>query len=295
EAMVTLAVPVDVNMNGNSFSPDAIPITMGNTGYILDKAKDGISTVIYSITPGTTPLNLVKVVTNGRSPPFLPSMAAAALKQRIIVYSAPDEGLPHFNRFDPNTGNWSGAGLIAASTSGDDPALTKLPLGAIIGGVVGGLVVIAVAIFFVIRHRRRSSQKSTNGAELAQLSPDPDADKFDADQGYVQYDQGYQHPSSFIPPPPPINQNAEVSYKVYQPSSTNKDDETHIPTTLDSPYASPASYRESMTVVESPETFYAKAQKSSTGGTPLSPQYNPKGQTVGSDARSPQLFASVSP
>ncbi|KAG0208389.1 hypothetical protein BGX33_006304 [Mortierella sp. NVP41] len=54
EPMMTLDAPVNVNMNNIVLSADAISVTMSGTGYILDKAKDSVSTVIYSITPETS-------------------------------------------------------------------------------------------------------------------------------------------------------------------------------------------------------------------------------------------------
>ncbi|KAF9088034.1 hypothetical protein BGX23_007680 [Mortierella sp. AD031] len=41
DRILTLGPPYNVNMNGASLTMDAIPVTMANTGYILDKFHVG--------------------------------------------------------------------------------------------------------------------------------------------------------------------------------------------------------------------------------------------------------------
>ncbi|KAF9083985.1 hypothetical protein BGX23_010942 [Mortierella sp. AD031] len=179
--LVTLSSSRSVNMNGISFSSDAIPITMEGTGYILDKAKDGNTTVIYSISPGTSS-SLQKVVSRGGAPAFYPSIAATTMNNQIITYSAPIGGAAYFNSFDTTKGTWSGANLISTPPTDGDP---KVPIGAIIGGVVGGLVLIALVAFLVIRHRRAARKNR----DIPTAIPCPAVVK-----------------SLSPPPPPPMNQ-----------------------------------------------------------------------------------------
>ncbi|KAF9104414.1 hypothetical protein BGX29_001941 [Mortierella sp. GBA35] len=159
---LTLDAPTNVNMNGITLTKDAIPVTMASTGYILDKAPDG-STVVYSITPEES-ATLKRVTSTGGTPPFSASMAATALNKQIVIYIPSIEGAPTFNSFDTTTGSWNDSGLITAG--GSNSATSAIPLDAIIGGAVGGLMVIALAMFVVIRYRRRrSQQKPTLGLD----------------------------------------------------------------------------------------------------------------------------------
>ncbi|KAF9298968.1 hypothetical protein BGZ88_003046 [Linnemannia elongata] len=331
--VVTLGVPVSVNMNGITLTENAIPITMGNTAYILDKASNG-TTVIYSISPGASSM-LNRVYKTGDSLPFANNMAAAALNNQILTYSV-TKNVAYFNVFDVATASWSGSGLVSGPAVDAPPPLSSkssTPIGAIVGGAVGALLVIAMALFFFIRRRRQSASKSANTAELAQAGPEAnksdgaqqvDAQHYDPvyvqyvqpqydqgyaqpqhDQGYVPYEQAqeYQHASPFIPPPPPINQDTNVSYKVYQPETVSPatdndasykvphsdltDASMNSPTVVNSsPYISPASYRNSFQP-GSPESVRAKVLPSTQG-----PQFVPNAPVAESEARSPQVVPS---
>lgn len=48
--VVTLGVPVSVNMNGITLTENAIPITMGNTAYILDKVTQVLLSMLTRLT-----------------------------------------------------------------------------------------------------------------------------------------------------------------------------------------------------------------------------------------------------
>ncbi|KAG0208390.1 hypothetical protein BGX33_006305 [Mortierella sp. NVP41] len=279
DAVITLFSGTLVTMNGISLSSDAIPVTMGSTGYILDKAKDGISTVIYSITPGTS-FALREVVNKGPSPPFLPSMAAAALNQRIITYTAPDGSNAYFNSFDTRVGTWGGPGLVSG---------TKASLGAIIGGVIGGLVVVAIAVVFFVRCRRHKAYASTESPEPSK--PTDNLDWTEQEQGQVE--QEYHHPPSFIPPPPPVNKDADVSHRVYRTMSTESDLTVLDPSVYCPSYVSPTSYRDSCMTTVIPEYSYVEPRKSSSSARPLSPQYVPMSTIHGPDGRAPQTFSST--
>ncbi|KAG9064212.1 hypothetical protein KI688_003400 [Linnemannia hyalina] len=286
---VSLDPPMAVSMNGIKLTSDAIPVTMESFGYILDKAANG-STIIYSINPSqSSTLNTVYV--SGPSLPFSNILAASSLNSGILTYSS-NGTMASFNVFDVNSSTWSGNGLVSAAVV-DPNSTSSTPLGAIIGGIVGGLLVIALTIFFLVRRRRQGAQKSANSAELACLnSGEAKAAGFDQgyvqydhgyvqyNEGYIQYDQGYQQTPTFFPPPPtPISQGADDSYKADAPASSTN------------PYVSPTSYRESAShPVESPESLFSRPVKLSVSH---GPQYVPNSSVAASDTRSPQLVSSA--
>ncbi|KAF9167819.1 hypothetical protein DFQ26_003013 [Actinomortierella ambigua] len=146
---------------------------MEGTGYILDKASDGTA-AIYSMTPSES-LVLKRVsISNAMAPPFSAVMTATALNKRIVTYTPSNNGTPSMNLFDTTTGTWSGPGLIKIGSS--PPPLkpeSKLPIGAIIGGVLGGLAVIALVTFGIRRHRRGYHQ-ADGEPQLESFSDEPD-------------------------------------------------------------------------------------------------------------------------
>ncbi|KAG0073473.1 hypothetical protein BGZ90_011547 [Linnemannia elongata] len=181
-SVLVLSNPGNVNMNGIVLSSDAVSVTMGDTGYILDKSKDANTIVLYSITPGSSS-TLQKVSNNGDAPAFFPSIAVAALNKQIVVYSAPPGGTPYFNSFDTTTGTWGGINLIHAP----GPSGSK-SVGAIIGGVVGGLLVIALLAFLFFRRRnnrrRKAAAASIANANADKYAPEPSND------GMTELDNG---------------------------------------------------------------------------------------------------------
>ncbi|KAF9347145.1 hypothetical protein BGX26_001370, partial [Mortierella sp. AD094] len=172
DRVMSLSYTQDVNMNGITLSSNAIPVTMVGVGYILDVAPDG-STVLYSINPGQSS-QLQRVPIQGNVPPFSSTMAATALNSQIVVYGASKGGAATatFNSFDTVGGSWTGPGLVAAFVPTASPTPSngaqpnsgskdsKVSLPAIIGGVVGGLVLIAIVALLVIRSRRNSARKA---------------------------------------------------------------------------------------------------------------------------------------
>ncbi|KAF9910585.1 hypothetical protein EC991_006144 [Linnemannia zychae] len=154
---------------------DAIPVTMANTGFILDKGLDG-STVVYSITPDQSAM-LHRVSISG-GPPFSPAMAATALNKQIVTYSYSLTAGPALNVFDTMTGTWTGPGLDGTSSFGssgvgggynsnNQPQQQEIPIGVIVGGAIGGLVVLTFSFFlyFSIKYRVRGSQQAaSNGS-----------------------------------------------------------------------------------------------------------------------------------
>ncbi|KAG0056464.1 hypothetical protein BGZ89_002109 [Linnemannia elongata] len=281
---VSLTAPVNVSMNGITLTENAIPVTMGKRAYILDKGSNNL-TVVYYIEPGTSStLNLVDNA--GGSLPFSSILAASALYNGILTYSS-SNNVATFNLFDVTENTWRGNGVVSNPKSS-----LSTPIGAIIGGVAGGLIAIVLIVFFILRRRRQTASKASYGVELVQLNSDEnkttgtDQEYVQYDQGYVQYnqgsyDQGYQHPPSFIPPPPTsINQGADDLYKVDAPSSPTN------------PYVSPTSYRDSTSFPPaSPESILAKSARSSVS---QGPQYFPGGSVAVSEVRSPQTVPSRS-
>ncbi|KAG0215496.1 hypothetical protein BGX33_001169 [Mortierella sp. NVP41] len=184
---VTLGLPTTVTMNAIKLTSKAIPITMGPVAYILDQAIDG-SSVLYTINPGTTS-TLTAVSVTGDVPSLSANVAATSSSTQIIIYVVTG-GVPRFNIFDTATSTWSGPGLVkpyavttsrGSSTStgsgslpsksngsGGDNDSSSIPIGALVGGVVGVLVVIALIAFLFVRNRRK-------GYNQPPVSPPTDA------------------------------------------------------------------------------------------------------------------------
>jgi uncharacterized integral membrane protein len=98
---------------------------------------------------------------------FLPCLLfvcfLVAMNKLIVTYSMVNTTTAYFNTFDTATNTWAGLGLVGVpSTSGNsgNSGKSSTPLGAIIGGVVGGLVVIALVAFLFIRNKRRKIAKA---------------------------------------------------------------------------------------------------------------------------------------
>ncbi|KAG0281978.1 hypothetical protein BGZ96_000960 [Linnemannia gamsii] len=227
---VALGIPTVINMNGITLTPNAIPITMGSVAYILDKEANG-TTAIYTLNPSASS-TLARVYNIGDSLPFTNNMAAAALNNRLLTYSVNKTGA-NINTFDLTSRSWSGIGLIKASVSEDpNTKSSSVPLGAIIGGVVGGLLLVGFALFFIFRRfrPRQLIEKPAKGAaaELAPLSLD--MSKFhDGDQGYIQqvqyvpYDQRHalqyvQGHTPYVQPPGQGQVRYDQGYFPYNPA-----------------------------------------------------------------------------
>jgi hypothetical protein len=173
---VSLSNPQRVNMNGIWLTSNAIAITLDSVAYILDQAPDA-SVRLYSIIPGQS-TNLLPVQVSGSVPMFSPFMTVTALNENILLYSISGVGVATFNSFDTEALAWSGPNLMMPSSlpSPPKPSPASCPdsgcptptshTGAIIGGVVGGLALLAIAAFFLIRYRRKPN-KGASGAVSA--------------------------------------------------------------------------------------------------------------------------------
>lgn len=124
-------------------------------------------------------------------------MQATALGSQIVTYgSGSTSGASPFNTFDTIAATWSGPGLVVPSpitptspstypspsqSNKADQKESKTPIGAIVGGIVGALIVIALIAFFVIRSRRSRNreveeQSSTGPTSAYHESAKPDGD-----------------------------------------------------------------------------------------------------------------------
>ncbi|KAG0262183.1 hypothetical protein BGZ95_004073 [Linnemannia exigua] len=169
DRIINLSNPHAVTMNGITLTTNAIPVTAGETAFILDQGSDG-STVVYYIKPSTSS-QLTPLLIKGQVPKFSNLLSATALNAQIVIYSGSIGSPPSFNSLDTTTGTWTGPGLVAPnlpSTSGASlPSSSnganggggeaKSNVAAIIGGAVGGLVVIALVAFLFIRNRRKKN------------------------------------------------------------------------------------------------------------------------------------------
>ncbi|KAF9910584.1 hypothetical protein EC991_006143 [Linnemannia zychae] len=286
---LTLTLIGSVNMNGYKLTSNAISTTLEGTGYILDRAADGVSTVMYSITPNSA-LDLNLVPSSGPSIPFSTSIAAAGLYNTIVTYTSSNTGPAFINTFDLTTNRWSGAGLLPEVIPPKSSSI-----GPIVGGAAGGLLVIGAAVFFFVRRRRRrqAALKANDSTELAQLSPNTskfgggDQGYAQHDHGYVAYEQGYPQPPSFVPPPPIAGQYTDAAYK--EPAFSEAGTPLASPTANSYSYVSPTSYRDSAYPSVGPESVLVKSNRSSTGH---SPQYIASSPGASSNARSPQSVSS---
>ncbi|KAG0271462.1 hypothetical protein BGZ96_005803, partial [Linnemannia gamsii] len=126
-SVVALGEAANVIMNGVKLTPSAIPVTMGKTAYILDKATNG-STLLYSITPSeSNSLNPVYVLNS--SLPFGNILTASALYNGIITYSS-NHKVASFNFFDVTTNTWSGDNLVSPPVV-EPPPESSIPIAAI--------------------------------------------------------------------------------------------------------------------------------------------------------------------
>ncbi|KAF9997525.1 hypothetical protein BGZ79_008789 [Entomortierella chlamydospora] len=236
----TLSSPQKVDMSGYSLSKLAVPVTMLGVGYILDRAPDG-STMLYSIAPGQS-AKLQFVTVSGNVPSFSSNMAAAAVASKIVIYGASNNGAVSFNSFDPVTSSWTGPGLVKAynppsqTSSPFSPSQgSKTNVAAIAGGVVGGLVVIALVAFLFFRSRRNSRTTQANAPPAYQdpgKAPNPASVPL-MDQDYtqqqqiqqVQMQQQYNTHQSYVPQSQsiytsqPITVQQQASPVFFQPQS----------------------------------------------------------------------------
>ncbi|KAK3828677.1 MAG: hypothetical protein J3Q66DRAFT_16624 [Benniella sp.] len=302
DRVLTLANPQRVDMNGITLSVRAISITMNNVGYILDRASDD-TTMVYSISPSRD-MKLRRVGALSDVLPFSSSMVASYMNTQIVVYTPSVQGKAIFNAFDTVTRKWSGPGLVKSQlqVSDDlDDTSSKVPLAAIIGGVVGGLVVIAVAVFLIIRHRRKtrtpgnSAEKVDSGNNNAGTvqNPLPTQQVLMTEGQKIQQSQPQylaQPQQQFMHQPQPIQQYGQFDIQPQQHPHTvmypdgQRQSYIYVPPTLVpvpqqhrdtyNPYADPNIPSYSQTAY-SPSAPYTPATQTnaSVASSPTSPQH----------------------
>lgn len=82
------------------------------------------------------------------------------MNKLIVTYSMVNTTTAYLNTFDTTTNAWAGLGLVGVPVYSDNSGSSgksSVPLGAIIGGVVGGLVVIALVAFLFVRNKRNKA------------------------------------------------------------------------------------------------------------------------------------------
>ncbi|KAF9111014.1 hypothetical protein BGX27_005520 [Mortierella sp. AM989] len=162
ESMVNLTMVRPVDMNSNSLTADAIPVTSTFAAIILDKSPEGTIS-IFSIDSRTSTYKLVQSLVSSPSPLFLENQSITTLNSKILVYGGIDEKGVISNSvhiFDVISGTWSGPGLV-------DPKLTAVPQGkygglsvVVIGGIAVGVgVLIAIVCILVWQARRKKAKQ----------------------------------------------------------------------------------------------------------------------------------------
>ncbi|KAF9974287.1 hypothetical protein BGZ73_002303 [Actinomortierella ambigua] len=185
-SMQTLLNPLPVDMRGAALTQDAYPITMGDTGYIMDKTPSN-TTILYSIRPSSGSYTLDRVKVKGDVPPFLPGRVATTRGTQIILFGGLLNGhmpVANFAIYDTITDAWSGLDLVKppppptgtspvgnhlGPTSKDGNAGGEhLNLSAIAGGVAGGVVVVSVVIGFLLyRRHTQKRRRDTNESDAS--------------------------------------------------------------------------------------------------------------------------------
>ncbi|KAF9550563.1 hypothetical protein EC957_000237 [Mortierella hygrophila] len=260
-----LSVPQLVSMKNVVLTNDAIPITSSSGAYILDKAPNS-TTAIYYINPSQSTV-LQQVAVSGQAPVFITSMVATATSTQIVLYSLQTGG-PKFSVFDLATKTWTssngisptGDGSLTPGNGGFYASGSKAPLGAIVGGVIGGLVLLALAILLVIRycHHRvslssPSSIHSKEGNGKTELSSSSSFPNTSTDQEFNKVAFTIGTPHTLLPPPsvkyplPPCT----VTYPVLPRSSIPRDPQLSL---TDTYYPPPSPSSQNSTLRRNPQS-----------------------------------------
>ncbi|KAF9974285.1 hypothetical protein BGZ73_002301 [Actinomortierella ambigua] len=187
-----LAAPQEVNMGGVILTKSAFSVTMGATAYIVDEAPDK-STLLYSISPNSTRTpTLLLVTANSNVPTFMQNRAITTMgTSGLLLFGGVQNGTPTniIHTFDIPSGTWAGPNLVAPYVPESSTGRTSTT--AIIGGIVGGVVLLALVLFFVYRnYRQRRHSVVISNAEN---------DPFQDPQAVVLTDTTYQTQSHSQP------------------------------------------------------------------------------------------------
>ncbi|KAG0363131.1 hypothetical protein BGX24_004966, partial [Mortierella sp. AD032] len=160
DSLVTLGKPSPLNMNSNTLTVDAVPVTSAFAAFILDKSDQGVVSV-YSIDPRLSTLTLNRTPVKGFSPIFQPTQSFTSLNSRIVVYGGAVPNAIHI--FDVISGTWTGPALVDPSAATAAPNTNSSSMG-IIGGIAAAAVVLLIVAGLVVWRIRRSRRtpKSTD-------------------------------------------------------------------------------------------------------------------------------------
>ncbi|KAF9125539.1 hypothetical protein BGW39_007315 [Mortierella sp. 14UC] len=240
--VIRLAAPQPVHRNEISVTSKAFAVNLGEAAYIFDQSLNG-SLALYTINPNVSPV-LQNVPMAGTIPSFAQFMTAAASNSQIALYSV-ENGSSRISIFDVASRAWTGSTPITSgnanlppSTNGEASSPSDSPLGAIIGGVAAGVVVLALVAFFFVRHHRRRYKK----ADVVEAAPqtivyhDHEIPKL-AGNYVVQQPEPHQVAYAFpqdvytMSPPPPqsqqqyystlIDPNTAYTASLQAPTNTN--------------------------------------------------------------------------
>ncbi|KAG0227669.1 hypothetical protein BGW41_003712 [Actinomortierella wolfii] len=193
--------PVIVNMNNITLTKAAYSITMGATGYIIDEAPDH-STVLYSISPNSTAApTLYPVTVNGNVPQFIPGRASTVMgSNKLLLFGGLLDNSPTtlFHVFDTSARTWSGPNLVSPYIPGSAPIKTN-NIAAIVGGVVGGVVLLALLSFFGFRRWRIQRHR------VVIPNRDSDLDPLKGQEAVVMTDTSQQPQHHPLPPVAPAS------------------------------------------------------------------------------------------
>ncbi|KAG0267377.1 hypothetical protein BGZ95_002859 [Linnemannia exigua] len=161
DTLVTLSKSSPLNMNSNTLTVDAVPVTSAFAAFILDKSDQGVVSV-YSIDPRISTLTLTRTSVKGFSPLFQPTQSFTSLNSRIVVYGGAVPNAIHI--FDVISGTWTGPALVDPAAAAASPNTNGLSMG-IIGGIAAAAVVLLIVAGLVvwrIRRRRRTPKNTVN-------------------------------------------------------------------------------------------------------------------------------------
>lgn len=158
DTLVTLGKPSPLNMNNNTLTVDAVPVTTAFAAFILDKSEQGV-VAVYSIDPRIPTLTLTRTPVKGFSPLFQVTQSFTSLNSRIVVYGGAVPNAIHI--FDVISGTWTGPALVDPSAASAVPPSKGLSMGIIGGIAAAAVVVLLVAGLAIWQIRRRRSRRTT--------------------------------------------------------------------------------------------------------------------------------------
>ncbi|KAF9974288.1 hypothetical protein BGZ73_002304 [Actinomortierella ambigua] len=187
----TLSSPFSIKMNNIVLTSDAYPVTMGMTGYIVDRAVEDGSTILYSINPSSGSFELKPVAVSGSVPPFYQYRGATGLGTQLVLYGGVSNGIPTtaFHLYDTVSNQWSGPGLIKpvnpptdgrggsgsggnSGSSGSSKSSGGSNTGAIVGGIVGAVaLILAIVGLWWYRRKKRTDKAPVEAAVVTTEAP----------------------------------------------------------------------------------------------------------------------------